>query len=153
MALFHLTLWNRLKLDNEEATTAHYLIYVYIKGCCSFILKLRWSIQRTKCEMHCMLWMLTLSRQRIKACNAFNAMHVHTVNTKHIHTFLPITFLIFNQFSIWKMFCKAETQCFPTIPLILYRSTLLMQVISISNAFNAMYVKAVDTFSTQYTHM
>ena len=30
--------------------------------------------------------------------------------------------------------------------------TLLMQVISISDAFNAMYVKAVDTFSTQYTH-
>ena len=25
--------------------------------------------------------------------------------------------------------------------------------VSISNAFNAVYVEAVDTFSTQYTHM
>ena len=31
---------------------------------------------------------------KIKACNAFNAMFVDTVDTKHIHTFLPITFLI-----------------------------------------------------------
>ena len=28
---------------------------------------------------------------------------------KHTHTFLNITFLIFNQFSIWKKFWKAET--------------------------------------------
>ena len=27
-----------------------------------------------------------------------------------------------------------------------------MQVVSTSNAFNAMYVEAVDTFSTQYTY-
>ena len=39
---------------------------------------------------------LTLLRQRIKACNAFNAMYVDPVDTKHIHIFLPITSLIFN---------------------------------------------------------
>ena len=65
--------------------------------------------------MHCMLCMLTLLRQSIKACNAFNAMYVHTVDTKQIHTFLPITFLIFNQFLIPKKFWKAEAQGFPTI--------------------------------------
>ena len=43
---------------------------------------------------------------KIKGCNALNAMFVETVDTtvKTIHTFLPITFLIFNQFSIRKKF-------------------------------------------------
>ena len=62
---------------------------------------------------------------KIKAHNAFNAMFIDTVNTgvcgfyttlytgvktllivntKHIHTFLPITFSIFNRFSIQKKF-------------------------------------------------
>ena len=31
---------------------------------------------------------------RTRISNAFNAIYVDTVNTKHIHTFLPITFLI-----------------------------------------------------------
>ena len=57
---------------------------------------------------------------KIKACNAFNAIYVNTVNTKHIHTFLPITFLIFNRFSIHKKFWKAETEGFSTIPSFLY---------------------------------
>ena len=35
-------------------------------------------------------------RYRTRISNAFNAIYVDTVNTKHIHTFLPITFLIFN---------------------------------------------------------
>ena len=47
--------------------------------------------------------------------------------SKHIHTFLPITFLIFNGFSIRKKFWKAETQGFSTIPSILYMSTLSTQ--------------------------
>ena len=50
----------------------------------------------SKQAMHCMLSMLILSRQRIKACNAFNAMYVDTVDTEHIHIFLPIAFLIIN---------------------------------------------------------
>ena len=98
--------------------------------------------------MHCMLYMLTLSRQRIKACNAFNAIYVNTVDTEHIYTFLLITFFIFNQFSIRKKFCKAETQDFPKNTM--YVDTI--DAIHIYNVFNAMYVKAVNTFS-QYTHM
>ena len=64
---------------------------------------------------------------KIKVCNAFNAIYVDTVDTKHIHTFLQITFLIFNGFSICKKFWKAETQGFSTIPSILYMSTLSTQ--------------------------
>ena len=59
--------------------------------------------------------------------NAFNAIYVDTVDTKHIHTFLSITFLIFNGFSIRKKFWKADTQGFSTIPSILYMSTLSTQ--------------------------
>ena len=71
--------------------------------------------------------MLTLSTLGISISNAFNAIYVNTVDTKHIHTFLPITFLIFNGFSIHKKFWKAETQGFSTIPSILYMSILLIQ--------------------------
>ena len=48
-------------------------------------------------------------RYKTKISNAFNAIYVNTVNAEHIHTFLPITFLIFNWFSIRKKFWKAET--------------------------------------------
>ena len=70
-------------------------------------------------------------------------IYVNTVNTKCIHTFLSITFLIFNRFSICKKFWKAETEGFSTIPSILYMSILLTLGISIANAFNAIYVTAV----------
>ena len=50
--------------------------------------------------------------------------------------------------SFCKKFWKAETEHFSTIPSILYMSIL---DISISNAFNAIYVEAIDTLSTQYT--
>ena len=56
-----------------------------------------------------------------------NTIYVNTVDTKHIHTFLPITCLIFNGFSICKKFWKAETQGFSTIPSILYMSILSIQ--------------------------
>ena len=46
---------------------------------------------------------------------------------KHIHMFLPITFLIFNQFSIRKKFWKAETEGFSNIPSILYMLILSIQ--------------------------
>ena len=64
---------------------------------------------------------------KIKACNAFNATCVDTIDTKHIYTFLPITFLIFNRFSIRKKFWKAETKGFLTIPS------------------NTIYIETVDT--------
>ena len=76
---------------------------------------------------HQILYMLTLSTLGISISNAFNAIYVDTVNTKHIHTFLPITFLIFNRFSIHKKFWKAETQGFSTIPSILYMLILSIQ--------------------------
>ena len=66
-------------------------------------------------------------RHKTRISNAFNAIYVDTVDTKHTHTFLPITFLIFNGFSIRKKFWKAETQGFLTIPSILYMSTLSTQ--------------------------
>ena len=37
---------------------------------------------------------ILLNRTRIS--NAFNAIYVDTIDTKHIHMFLPVTFLIFN---------------------------------------------------------
>ena len=64
---------------------------------------------------------------KTRISNAFNAIYVDTVDTKHIHTFLLITFLMFNGFSIRKKFWKAETQGFSTIPSILYMSTLSIQ--------------------------
>ena len=76
---------------------------------------------------HEILYMLTLSTLGISISNAFNAIYVDTVDTKHIHTFLPITFLIFNGFSIRKKFWKAETQGFSTVPSVLYISILLIQ--------------------------
>ena len=66
----------------------------------------------------------------------------------YAHNFLNIQ-LIFNL----QMFWKAETEGFSTIPSLLYMSILSILDISISNTFNAIYVEAVDTFSTQYTHM
>ena len=85
----------------------------------------RWSIQRIKAMLLCIeygiLFVNTVDT-KIKACKALNAIYVDTVDTKHIHTFLLITFLIFNGFSICKKFWKAETH-FSTIPSILYMST------------------------------
>ena len=90
----------------------------------------RWSIQRIKAMLlsieYGILFVDTVDT-KIKACKALNAIYVDTVDTKHIHTFLLITFLIFNGFSIRKKFWKAETQGFSTISSILYMSTLSIQ--------------------------
>ena len=65
---------------------------------------------------------------KIKACNALNAIFDKTVNTTvKTHPHIPITFLMFNGFSICKKFWKAETQGFSTIPSILYMSILSIQ--------------------------
>ena len=91
------------------------MIIVTLSVVCTLKGMLRLSIQRIKamllCIVYAMLFVNTVDT-KIKACNAFNAIYVDTVNTKHIHTFLPITFLIFNQFSIRKKFWKAETKGF-----------------------------------------
>ena len=78
------------------------------------------------CIVYAMLFVNTVDT-KIKARNAFNAIYVNTVDTKHIHTFLPITFLIFNRFSIHKKFWKAETEGFSTIASLLYMSILSIQ--------------------------
>ena len=78
------------------------------------------------CIVYAMLFVDTVDT-KIKACNAFNAIYVDTVNTKHIHTFLPMTFLMFNRFSICKKFWKAETEGFSTIPSLLCMSILSIQ--------------------------
>ena len=49
---------------------------------------------------------------KTRISNAFNAIYVDTVDTKHIHTFLPITFLIFNGFSIRKSFRMLRLRAF-----------------------------------------
>ena len=73
------------------------------------------------------LYICRYSQYKTRISNAFNAIYFNTVDTKHIHTFLPITFLIFNQFSIRKKFWKAETEGFSTIPSILYMLILSIQ--------------------------
>ena len=70
---------------------------------------------------------VNIRHQYLSISNAFNAIYVKEVDTKHIHTFLPITLLIFNQFSTRKKFWKAETKDFSTIPSLLYMSILLIQ--------------------------
>ena len=102
--------------------------------------------QRVQCIVWCVCCVCWhCQRQRMKACNAFNAVYVDTVNTKHIHTFLPITFLIFNWFSIWKSFGKLRLRAFQPYHQILYMLILLIQDKRISNVFNAIYVNTVNT--------
>ena len=109
--------------------------------------------------MHSMLSMSTLRafqiyhqyyicrhcRYKTRISNAFNAIYVNTVDTKHTHTFLPITFLIFNGFSICKKFWKAETQGFSTIPSILYILTLLIQFLHLIVLCIRCCVRATNT--------
>ena len=73
-------------------------------------------------------------RHKTRISNAFNAMYVNTVDKKHLYTFLPVTFLIFNRFSIHKKFWKAETVGFSTIPS------------------NTIYVDIVDTRQGSLMH-
>ena len=110
---------------------------------------LRWSIQRIKARLLCIVYgifFVDTVNMKIKACNALNAMFVEIVDTlvfvaltQHLiqstmrcenSTLLcikwPVT-LIFNLFSIRKKFWKAETEGFSTIPLILYMSILSIQ--------------------------
>ena len=85
------------------------------------------SIQDKVFQPYHQYYICQYCRYKTRISNAFNAIYVDTVDTKHIHTFLPITFLIFNGFSIRKKFWKAQTQDFSTIPSILYMSILLIQ--------------------------
>ena len=76
--------------------------------------------------------------------NAFNTMLCRYGRYKHVHTFLSITLLIFNGFSIRKKFWTAENQSFLTIPNI-HACRYCRYRHKISSAFNAMDVDTVDT--------
>ena len=93
----------------------------------TFLIFNRFSIRKKFWKAETQGYICRYSRYKTRISNAFNAIYVDTVDTKHIHTFLPITFLIFNGFSIRKKFWKAETQGFSTIPSILYMSILSIQ--------------------------
>ena len=86
-----------------------------------------WKAETQAFQPYHLYYICRYCRYKTMISNAFNAIYVNTVDTKHIHTFLLITFLIFNGFSICKKFWKAETQGFSTIPSILYMSTLSIQ--------------------------
>ena len=77
--------------------------------------------------MHCVLGLMSiLSIQEIKSHHASMVQmlcYVDTLDTRYIHMFLPITFLIFNRFSIWKKFWKAENKGFSTISNAVYIKT------------------------------
>ena len=124
--------------------------------------------QRSKYAMHWMLciqsnevWKL-YSTMYLEIWKAVYAIYVDTVDTKHIHTFLPITFLIFNQFSIRKKFWKAETGLFnhtintkyvdtvdtrqgSLMHSMLSMLTLSIQNMKVCNVFSAIYVDTVNT--------
>ena len=99
---------------------------------------------------------------------------IHCVQNKLDSMFLPITFLIFNGFSIRKKFWNAENQGFPTIPpnpiyveaveacrssrYIVYKINYIQWyarrssryiVCKIKTTFNSMHVEAVDTLCTK----
>ena len=98
---------------------------------------------------HQILYMSTLSTLGISISNAFNAIYVDTVNTKHIHTFLPITFLIFNGFSIRKKFWKAETQGFSTIP----SNTIYVDTVDARQGSLMHSMLSMSTLSIQFSHL
>ena len=73
---------------------------------------------------------------------------------EHTHTFLLITFLILNGFSIRKKFWKAETQSFPTIPSnTVYIKACGEDRSNTHKGCNAMYVEDVEDGKRTYTHI
>ena len=78
------------------------------------------------------------TRDQSKTCfNGSNTMLCRYCRYKHVHTFLFITLLIFNGFSIWKRFWTADNQGFATMPNI-HACRYSQYKHKISNAFNAM---------------
>ena len=107
------------ELDSEEATHCHHchlICCVYIKG----LVNAKDQSNACMCEM--------MSKGSKEALTVLIVTHVTYVKGVKSFTVLLITFLIFNQFSIWEKFCKAETGTFPTIPS------------------NAIYVEGVESY-------
>ena len=130
----------------------------------------RWSIQRIKAMLLCIVYgifFVNTVNMKIKAHNALNAMFVKTVDTlvfvaltQHLIQStmrcensnllcikLPLA-LIFNLFSIRKSFGKLRLRAFqPYHQYYIYRYSRYRT--RISNAFKAIYV---DTVNTKHIH-
>ena len=65
--------------------------------------------------MNVMLSMLKIGQIYLRAVMLCMSK-MSKIGKEHTYTFLHITFLIFNRFSIWKKFWKAEIQSFSTKP-------------------------------------
>ena len=87
-------------------------------------------------QKHCYIYYICrYCWYRARISNALNAIYVDTVDTKHIHTFLPIIFLILKPiFNLQKSFGKLRLRAFQPYHQILYMLTLLTLGISISDA-------------------
>ena len=71
--------------------------------------KLRlWAFQPYH-QILCILKHVKNVEDRSSLLKGYNAMYVEDVKDENTHTFLLITSLIVNGFSIWKKFWKAET--------------------------------------------
>ena len=112
-------------VDTKHIHTSLFITFLIFNG--FSIHKKFWKAETQSFSTYHLYYICRHCRYKIRISNAFNAIYVDTVDTKHIHTSLFITFLIFNGFSIHKKFWKAETQSFSTIPSILYMSTLSIQ--------------------------
>ena len=144
--------------------------------------KLHSMVHMSKQSIHCMQNKLFSIRntnhklnpiyvEAVEACRSsryivYEAMKLHCVQNKLDSMFLPITFLIFNGFSIRKKFWNAENQGFPTIPpnpiyveaVEVYKINYIQWyarrssryiVCKIKTTFNSMHVEAVDTLCTK----
>ena len=75
------------------------------------------------------------------------------IQKEHTYTFLLITFLIFNRFSILKKFWKAESQSFSTILFLLKHVEDVKDRSSTLKGCNAMYVKDIEDGKRTYPHI
>ena len=111
-----------------------------------------------KAVMLCMSGMLKMSKidqihlRAVMLCMS----KMSKMEKEHTHTFWLITSLILNGFSIRKMFWKAQTESFPTIPSHLCMLKHVEDVEDRSNTpkgCNAMYVEDVEDGKRTYTHI
>ena len=130
------------------------MIIVTLSVVCTLKGMSRWSTQRIKAILLCIVYAILFVNtvdMKIKAHNALNAMFVETVDTTvkthpHIpaHNFLNIQ-PIFNS---EKSFGKLRLRAFQLYHQILYMLILSIQVMAFYtkyNTFNAMHVDTVNT--------
>ena len=76
-------------------------------------------------------------------------LSMSTLSIQNTYTFLPITFLIFNRFSIRKKFWKAETQGFSTIP----SNTIYVNTVDTRQGSLMHSMLSMSTLSIQFLHL